>query len=63
MVPAGSVKSSSPKPNAAMKSAPVKDPKLELEGKRWAVEYFKNNSGLVIEETETNQTIYMYRYV
>ena len=62
MVPAGAVKSSSPKP-AAFKAAaaPAKPPKFELEGKKWVVEYHKNNPSLVIEETETNQSVYMFK--
>merc|ERR1719361_2998048 len=61
MVPAGSVKSSSPKPSPAAKAAPAKPPKFELEGKKWVVEYHKNNPSLVIEETETNQSVYVFR--
>ena len=41
-VPAGAIKSGSPKPAGPAKAAaPAKPPKLELEGKKWAVEYFK----------------------
>jgi len=63
MVPAGAVKSSSPKPAGGFKAAapPKKDPKFELEGKKWAVEYHVKNPNLVIEETETNQSVYVYR--
>merc|ERR1712223_1232116 len=51
MVPAGAVKSSSPKPAAFKASAaPAKPPKFELEGKKW-----------VVEETETNQSVYMFK--
>ena len=61
IVPAGSVKSSSPGPAAAKAAAPAKPPKFELEGKKWVVEYHKKNPSLVIEETETNQSVYMYK--
>lgn len=63
-VPAGAIKSGSPKPASGAKpaaQAPAKPPKLELEGKKWAVEYFKGNPNLVVEGTETNQSIYVYR--
>lgn len=60
IVPAKS-KSASPKPNAAVKPAVAKPPKLELEGKKWAVEYFVKNPSLVIEETEPNQSVYMFK--
>ena len=60
-VPAGAVKSSSPKPQGKAPVASNKPPKLELEGKKWAVEFFKNNPNLVIEGTETNQSVYVYK--
>jgi len=56
-------KSGSPKP-AKTFGAPVatsKPPKFELEGKKWAVEFHKNNPNLVIENTETNQSVYVYK--
>jgi len=61
MVPAKS-KSSSPKPAGVKAATPTaKTPKFELEGKKWAVEYHIKNPNLVIEETETNQSVYVYR--
>jgi len=56
-------KSGSPKPTKTF-GAPVatsKPPKFELEGKKWAVEFHKNNPNLVIENTETNQSVYVYK--
>ena len=41
--------------------ATSKPPKFELEGKKWAVEFHKNNPNLVIENTETNQSVYVYK--
>lgn len=41
--------------------SPAKPPKFELEGKKWVVEYHKNNPSLVIEETETNQSVYVFK--
>jgi len=62
VVPAGAVKASSPKPGAFKAATPPKkEPKFELEGKKWAVEYHVKNPNLVIEETETNQSVYVYR--
>jgi adenylyl cyclase-associated protein len=62
VVPAGAIKSSSPKPGAFKAATPPKkEPKFELEGKKWAVEYHVKNPNLVIEETETNQSVYVYR--
>lgn len=42
-------------------TAVAKPPKLELDGKKWNVEYFKGNPSLVIEETETNQSVYVFK--
>ena len=39
----------------------AKPPKLELDGKKWVVEHFKNNPSLAIEETKTNQSVYVYK--
>jgi adenylyl cyclase-associated protein len=38
-----------------------KPPKLELDGKKWIVEYFKGNPNLSIENTETNQSVYAFK--
>ncbi|XP_023327185.1 adenylyl cyclase-associated protein 2 isoform X2 [Eurytemora carolleeae] len=38
-----------------------KPPKLELDGKKWIVEYFKGNPNLSIEDTETNQSVYVFK--
>ena len=60
VVPA-TTKAPSPEKKVVQAAAPAKPPKLELEGKKWAVEYFKNNPGLIIEDTETNQSVYVYK--
>lgn len=44
-------------------TAPVKPPKLALEGAKWCVEYQLNNKNIVIEETEAKQTCYIYKCV
>jgi len=49
------------KPAYGSAAAVNKPPKLELDGKKWIVEFFKGNPSLVIEETETNQSVYVYK--
>jgi len=56
---------------AVEKSAPVKSygkavevnkpPKLELDGKRWNVEFFKQRNDLEINDVEVNQSVYVYK--
>uniref|UniRef100_A0AAR2M320 C-CAP/cofactor C-like domain-containing protein n=1 Tax=Pygocentrus nattereri TaxID=42514 RepID=A0AAR2M320_PYGNA len=43
-------------PTPAKKHSPV----LELEGKKWRVEYQEQTHGLVIEETELRQVVYVF---
>ncbi|KAM6958940.1 adenylyl cyclase-associated protein 2 [Aplochiton taeniatus] len=61
---AGSHQSSSAKsrnPGASSKAAPSKRPPLlELEGKKWRVEYFEQNHDLVIDDTELKQVVYVF---
>jgi len=38
-----------------------KPPKLELDGKKWNVEFFKNRQDLEINEVENNQSVYVYK--
>ena len=62
-VPAGAVKSGSPKP-AKTFGAPTtanKPPKFELEGRKWTVEFHKNNPNMEIDNPETNQSVYVYK--
>ena len=59
-VPAKEKKSVSP-PKYGASAAPQKPPKFGLEGKKWVVEFQRNNSGLVIEECEVNQSVYVYK--
>merc|ERR1711997_614373 len=58
-IPAKEKKSVSP-PKYGASTAPQKPPKFGLEGKKWVVEFQRNNSGLVIEECEVNQSVYVY---
>ena len=59
-VPAKKEKSASP-PKYGASAAPQKPPKIELDGKKWNVEFQRNNPGIVIEETEVNQSVYIYK--
>ena len=38
-----------------------KPPRLEQDGKKWNVEYFKNRQDLEINEIEVNQSVYVYK--
>jgi len=38
-----------------------KPPRLELDGKKWNVEYFNDNQNIVIDGAETNQSVYIFR--
>jgi len=56
-----------PKYGAAATAATIgaaagsKPSRLELDGKKWLVEYFKGNPSIEISETENNHSIYVYR--
>nr|CAG4644081.1 EOG090X08PR [Lepidurus arcticus] len=52
-----------PKPGSTVaQPKPADKPaKMALEGKKWILEYQKNASGLVIDQTEMNQVVYMYK--
>jgi len=60
-----------PKPGAAptkpVTAAVVKPkqhpPLVELQGKKWAVEYLTDNTNTVIEDTNRSQTVYVYKCV
>ena len=38
-----------------------KPPRMELDGKKWNVEYFKNKQDIAINEVEVNQSVYVYK--
>lgn len=54
-------KAGSPPAAVAAKAAPQRPPRFELEGKKWAVEFQRNNQDLVIQNTDMNQSVYIYR--
>ncbi|XP_070140920.1 adenylyl cyclase-associated protein 1 isoform X1 [Drosophila kikkawai] len=41
--------------------APAKPPVFERDGKKWIIEYQKNNTGLLVENAEMNNVVYMFR--
>ncbi|EGC37548.1 hypothetical protein DICPUDRAFT_53913 [Dictyostelium purpureum] len=43
--------------------APAKPPKFGLEGNKWCVEYQVNNKEIIISETDSRQTVYIYQCV
>ena len=56
------VNKKSPSPAPAAKAQVVqKPPKLELEGKKWVVEYFKGNPNIAIDDVQPNQSVYAFR--
>jgi len=61
-IPAKEKKSVSP-PKYGASTAAQKPPKFELEGKKWIIEFQRNNSGLVInaDQAEVNQSVYVYK--
>ena len=61
LVKADSKAESQPVTGAATKTQSNKPAKTELEGKRWNVEYHKNNREIIIEDTELQQSVYVYK--
>ena len=48
--------------SATPAAAPVtKQGRTELDGRRWNVEHHKDNREIVIEETEANQSVYVFK--
>ena len=61
LVKADSKAESQPVTGAATKTQSNKPAKTELEGKRWNVEHHKNNREIIIEDTELQQSVYVYK--
>jgi len=58
------VKQTSPAPSSTpvtKTAAPVKPPRCEQEGRKWFVEYQKNNKNIVIDDTSMDQTVYIFK--
>ncbi|BFZ11262.1 hypothetical protein BsWGS_14301 [Bradybaena similaris] len=51
----------SPKPAAKAQSAPSHPAVTELQGKKWVVEYHKDNKNIVLDNVEIKQTVYIYK--
>lgn len=60
-------KSAAPPPPTRFGSRPsqevTKPPRLELEGKKWCVEYQVNNQNIVLDDTMMNQSVCIYKCV
>ena len=61
MVKATEKPEASPAKSYGKPVAANKPPKMELDGKKWNVEFFKNRQDLEINEPEVNQSVYMYK--
>jgi len=48
-------------PKAGAAKLVEKTPVLELQGKKWVVEYQKGNKNIVISDTDLKQTVYIYK--
>ncbi|EDX03303.1 GD22924 [Drosophila simulans] len=46
---------------AAPPAAQAKAPVFERDGKKWIIEYQKNNTGLLVENAEMNNVVYVFR--
>lgn len=42
-------------------AAPAKEPVFTRDGKKWLIEYQKNNTGLLVDQAEMNNVVYMFR--
>ncbi|KAH8298191.1 hypothetical protein KR018_010572 [Drosophila ironensis] len=42
-------------------AAPAKEPVFTRDGKKWIIEYQKNNTGLLVENAEMNNVVYVFR--
>ncbi|CAG5132682.1 unnamed protein product, partial [Candidula unifasciata] len=58
---AGPKPNTSPKPVAKAQAAPSRPPVTELQGKKWVVEYHKNNKNIVLDNVDIKQTVYIYK--
>jgi len=59
-----SLRGKSPAPPTKSKPASLtkkKAPKLELEGNKWIIENFENEQSLVLDNTELNQSVFIFR--
>jgi len=60
VVPAAAVKSTSHE-SSKKAAAPAKPPKFSLEGTKWVIEHQIGNKELVIQDTESKQTVYIFK--
>ncbi|KAH9498560.1 F-actin-capping protein subunit beta [Bulinus truncatus] len=57
----GAKPQTSPKPGAKSVVVPAKPPLIELQDKKWIVEYHKDNKNIILDNTEIKQTVYVYK--
>ncbi|RPB17573.1 adenylyl cyclase-associated protein [Morchella conica CCBAS932] len=60
----GSLRGKSPAPPTRAKPAGLtmkKPPKKELDGNKWMIENYENESALVLEDVEINQSVFIFR--
>ncbi|KAF2360588.1 Adenylate cyclase-associated CAP C-terminal [Trinorchestia longiramus] len=54
-------KSTSPQPKGGATAPTVKPPRMQLEGKKWFIEYQKDNKNIVLSETSMEQSVYVFK--
>jgi len=57
----GIVKAGASKQQSATSTHDSLPARTELDGKRWNVEYHKNNKNIIIDDTEPNQSVYVFK--
>lgn len=61
VVPAAAASAPVVTKTTAAAAAVVKPPVLELQGKKWAVEYHKGNKTIVLDKVDMKQSVYIYK--
>lgn len=54
---------SAPKPAAVATANDDKPPVFNRDGKKWLIEYHKNNPNLIVENAEMNNVVYVFKCV
>jgi len=62
-IPVPKSKAPAPAPAATKAAAPAKPPKFGLNGKKWEVEFQKDNPAIEIAESNVKQSCYVYKCV
>lgn len=61
VVPATQAKTTTTAAKKPATTAASRPPKTALEGNKWVVEFHNENRNIIIDETETRQTVYIYK--